>query len=365
MTRIGVLGGGQLGRMLALAGIPLGLEFRFLDPSPEAPARVCGDLITAAYDDTGALAAFAEGVDVVTFEFENVPLTAASWLAERLPLRPSPRSLELTQDRLLEKRLLRNLGIATAAFAAVDDRASLDVALDAIGLPAVMKTRRLGYDGKGQAVLRDRADAEAAWSRLGGVPLVLEEFVDFERELSSIAVTGAGQTAVYPLVETRQRDGILRSAVAPAPRVEAAESESAEEAVIAVATELGHRGTLALEWFLVGSRLLANEIAPRVHNSGHWTIEGAATSQFENHLRAICGLPLGEVTTRPSACVNLLGSVPDIASLLALSGTHLHLYGKAARPGRKLGHVTVTAATEAARDHRLAAVEALVGPVTA
>jgi 5-(carboxyamino)imidazole ribonucleotide synthase len=348
--------------MLALAGIPLGMEFRLLDPSPDPPARFCGELITAAYDDSAALAAFAEGVDVVTFEFENVPLAAASWLAERLPVRPSPRSLELTQDRLLEKRLLRDLGIATAAFAAVDDRDSLEAALDDIGLPAVLKTRRMGYDGRGQAVLRDRPDADAGWSRLGGVPLLLEEFVDFERELSSIAVAGAGQTAVYPLVETRQRDGVLRSAIAPAPRVAAAVGERAEEAVIAVATELGHRGTLALEWFLAGSRLLANEIAPRVHNSGHWTIEGAATSQFENHLRAICGLPLGEVTTRPSACVNLLGSVPDIASVLALTGAHLHLYGKAERPGRKLGHVTVTAATETARDHRLAAVEALIGP---
>lgn len=359
--RIGVLGGGQLGRMLGLAGIPLGMSFRFLDPSPSAPAAACGELVVAGFDDAEALDRFADGLDLVTFEFENVPVWAAMAVASRLPVLPSPVSLERTQDRLLEKRLFRGLGIPTARFEPVDDRAMLDTAIATIGLPAVLKTRRMGYDGKGQRVLRGAADVEGAWRELGPAPLLLEELVSFDREVASLAVAGAGQVALYPMIETRQRDGVLRSAVAPAPHLPAGVSARAGEAVTALITELGHRGVLAVEWFCVEDRLLANEIAPRVHNSGHWTIEGAVTSQFENHLRAICGLPLGSVAVRPSACVNLLGTLPDIRSLLALRETHVHIYGKSPRPGRKLGHVTVVAGDEAGRDRRLAAIEAITG----
>lgn len=357
---VGVLGGGQLGRMLALAGHPLGLRFRFLDRSPEATAGQVAELHVGEYDDPAVLARFAAGLTVATWEFENVPVTAARRLADLVPVYPPPEALEVAQDRLAEKAFFRTLGIPVAPFAPVDGRADLEAAVARLGYPAVLKTRRLGYDGKGQAVLRAPGDLEPAWRRLGGTPLVLERFVPFERELSVLAVRGRdGATACYPLVENRHRDGILRLSRAPAPGLTPALREEAEGHVRRVLQALDYVGVLAIELFQAGDRLLANEMAPRVHNSGHWTIEGAETSQFESHLRAVLGLPLGSTAARGhSAMVNLIGELPDPRAVLAIEGAHLHLYGKAPAPGRKLGHVTLRADQAERLDEPLARLEA-------
>jgi len=341
-----VLGGGQLGRMLGLAGIPLGVRFRFLDPVAGAPAGAVGPLVVGALDDQDALAEVADGATVVTYEWEGVPADAARVLAAQYPVRPGARSLEVAQDRLTEKETFRRLGIGTPAFAAVDTRAELDEAVRTVGgLPAVLKTRRGGYDGKGQFVLHTAADLDAAWAELGGVPLILESLVPFDRELSVLAVRGAdGATACWPLVENVHEGGILRISRAPAPGLDPALQLRAEDIAARLLTDLDHVGVLAVELFEVAGELLANEIAPRVHNSGHWTIEGAETSQFENHLRAILGRPLGSTAARgPSAMLNCIGEMPDRDAVLAVPGAHLHDYGKAPRPGRKLGHVTITA----------------------
>ncbi len=343
---VGVLGGGQLGRMLALAGYPLGLDFVFLDPATDAPAGQVAAQIVGAYDDTERIEELARRAGVVTYEFENVPVEAARRLAEQVPVLPPPGALEVSQDRLLEKRLFRELKIATADFVPVDRPEDLRTGLDTVGLPAVLKTRREGYDGKGQAVLAREEDARVAWERLGGRPLLLEAFVAFSREVSILAVRSTrGETVSYPLVENHHREGILRLSLAPAPEAGAALEAQAREAASRVMAHLGYAGVLALEFFELEGRLLANEMAPRVHNSGHWTIEGAETSQFENHLRAILGLPLGSAAPRGRcAIVNLIGEVPPLAELAASPGARVHLYGKSPRPGRKLGHVTVTAA---------------------
>jgi len=319
---VAVIGGGQLGRMLALAGIPLGLSFRFLDPSPEAPATEVGELLVGAYDDVEQLDRLAAGAEVVTYEFENVPVEAA----ERIGAVPSARALEASQDRLVEKRLFRRLGIPTPR---IDDEVET--------FPAILKTRRLGYDGKGQRLVETRPGSDPGH--------VLEERVPFVRELSLLAVRGRdGETRFWPLVENVHEEGILRTSRAPAANAPQAE---AEEYATRLLDELDYVGVLALELFDTGGSLLANEFAPRVHNTGHWTIEGSATSQFENHLRAVLGLPLGPTDSRPSFMVNLIGSAPPVERLLAIPGAHVHLYGKAPRPGRKLGHVTlVDAATE-------------------
>ena len=345
MTTIGVLGGGQLGRMMALAGYPLGLRLRFLDPAIDAPAGQVAEHIVGEYDDHGALEWFAQGVDAVTYEFENVPVEAARYLAERVPVFPPPEALSVSQDRVVEKSFFRDLGILTAPFAPVNSWEDLETRLREMGTPAVLKTCRLGYDGKGQAVIRSVEDAEAAWNAIGGQPLVLEGFVPFERELSIIGVRDReGNTAFYPLVENHHREGILRLSIAPAPDVTPELQGEAEGYARHVMQALGYVGALAVELFQVGGRLLANEMAPRVHNSGHWTIEGAETSQFENHLRAMAGLPLGSTAAVGySAMLNLIGSLPDEKRVLSVPGAHLHLYGKAPRPGRKLGHVTVRA----------------------
>ncbi len=323
MTLVACIGGGQLGRMLGLAGIPLGLRFRFLDPSADAPAAEVGDLVVGAYDDPAALARLAVGADVVTYEFENVPVDAARSVGAV----PPSRALELGQDRLTEKELFTRLGIPTARYGATTDT----------GLPALVKSRRLGYDGKGQRLAREHEPI--------GEHELAEELVEFERELSIVAVRGRdGETRYWPPAENVHRDGILRLSRAPAPD---APTGTAEELVTRLLDELGYVGVIALELFEVGGRLLANEFAPRVHNTGHWTIDGAETSQFENHLRAILGLPLGSTAARaPAAMVNLIGGLPDVGALLALPGAHVHLYGKEARPGRKLGHVTLVGATD-------------------
>ena len=308
--------------MLALAGIPLGISFRFLDPSSAAPAAEVGELLVGDYDDPALLDRLAEGASVVTYEFENVPVAAA----ERVGAIPGVAALEASQDRLLEKRLFRELGIPTPR---IDDEVET--------FPAILKTRRLGYDGKGQRLVETRPGSDPGQ--------VLEERVPFDRELSLLAVRGAdGDTRFWPLVENLHENGILRVSRAPAagaPQVEA------EKYGTHLLDRLGYVGVLALELFDVGGTLLANEFAPRVHNTGHWTIEGSETSQFENHLRAILGLPLGPTESRPSVMVNLIGTVPRREDVLRIPGAHLHLYGKEPRPGRKLGHVTLVEPTDA------------------
>ena len=342
---IGILGGGQLGYMLALAGYPLDLHFRFLDPSPQAPVGRIAPRVTAEYTDFEALDKFAHGLALVTYEFENVPVEAARHLAQKLPVYPPPQALEAAQDRLSEKSLFQKLNIPATEFVAVNSAAELDVAIRKLGLPCVLKTRRLGYDGKGQWVLRSREAVAALHNDFPAAPLILEKFVSFQRELSILAVRGrSGETAFYPLVENHHRGGILRLSLAPAPRLSDSLQREAEKAAQRILEALDYVGVLAVELFECAGHLLANEIAPRVHNSGHWTIEGAVASQFENHLRAVSGLPLGETRTLGhSAMLNLIGEVPDAAELLAVPDAHLHLYGKSSRPGRKVGHVTVRA----------------------
>ena len=345
MTTIGILGGGQLGYMLALAGYPLGLHFRFLDPSPEAPVGRIAHRVTAEFMDEQALDKFAHGLEVVTYEFENVPVEAARFLAERAPVYPPAAALEAAQDRLREKRLFQKLGIATTEFAEVDGREDFDAATERIGLPAILKTRRMGYDGKGQNLLRTKEDVQKARLELPNVPSVLEKYVPFTRELSILGVRGrTGEIAFYPLIENHHRGGILRLSLAPAPNLTAGVQQAAEQAGRKALEELAYAGVLCIEFFELDGRLLANEMAPRVHNSGHWSIEGAVTSQFENHLRAVLGMPLGVTTGMGySAMVNLIAELPAAEEVLAVANTHLHLYGKSPRPGRKLGHVTVRA----------------------
>jgi 5-(carboxyamino)imidazole ribonucleotide synthase len=340
---IGILGGGQLGYMLALAGYPLGLHFRFLDPSPEAPVGRIANRVTADFRDEQALEKFSHGLQVVTYEFENVPVTAAKFLAERVPVYPPAVALEEAQERLREKRLFRKLDIPTTEFAEIAKREDLDAAVKQVGLPAMLKTCRMGYDGKGQWLLRTAEDVEKARAELLDVPLILEKFVPFTRELSILGVRGrGGEIAFYPLIENHHRGGILRLSLAPAPNLVTSLQLEAEQAARKVLEELGYVGVLCIEFFEVGGRLLANEMAPRVHNSGHWTIEGAVTSQFENHLRAILGMPLGSTAAvGVSAMINLIGEIPESAEVLSISNAHLHLYGKELRAGRKLGHVTV------------------------
>jgi 5-(carboxyamino)imidazole ribonucleotide synthase len=354
---VAVLGGGQLGRMLGLAGIPLGVSFRYLDPSPEAGAGAVGELVIGALADAGAAARAALGVDVVTYEWEGVPAEVVRPLvADGIAVWPPPGALEASQDRLTEKQLFGSLGIPVAAFAPVDDRAGLDAAVGVVGLPAVLKTRRGGYDGKGQAVIRDPDDITPAWDALGpAAPLVLEAFVPFDRELSVLAARNLdGDTRVWPLVENEHVGGILRVSRAPAPDLDEALEAAAQSAITALLDDLDYVGVLTLELFQVGERLLANEMAPRVHNSGHWTIEGAVTSQFENHVRAVLGWPLGSTAPRGvSAMVNCIGALPDPDDVLAVEGAHLHRYGKGPRPGRKVGHVTVVADDHASLDARL------------
>jgi 5-(carboxyamino)imidazole ribonucleotide synthase len=358
VTLVGIVGGGQLGMMLAEAGARIGIDCLTLDPAPDSPASRVAGAIVGAYDDETALAELAAAADVVTYEFENVPVTAARFLAERVQVFPAPESLEFAQDRLLEKTLFEDVGLAVAPFSPISSKEELFEALEVVGVPSVLKTRRLGYDGKGQVRLESVDEAEDAWRAVGEVPSILESLVPFNRELSILGVRGRrGETAFYPLVENVHRDGILRVSTAPAPEVSRELQANAERLALAVMERLGHVGVLAIELFAVGDELLGNEMAPRVHNSGHWTIEGAATSQFENHLRAICGLELGPTTASAySAMVNLIGSPPPKGSLDALPDVHLHLYGKTSRPGRKLGHVTVIGPDPDTRDRVLGRV---------
>lgn len=342
---IGILGGGQLGYMLALAGYPLGLHFRFLDPSPQAPVGRLAHRVTAEYSDKQALEKFSNGLEVVTYEFENVPVEAVRFLAEHVPVYPPPAALEEAQDRVREKQLFRKLGIATAEFAEVLSKDGLDSAIKQVGLPAVLKTCRMGYDGKGQWVLRTPENVHKLGLELPETGMILEQFVPFDREISMLGVRGrTGEIAFYPVIENHHRSGILRLSLAPAPNATPALQQMAEEATRKVLEALNYVGVLCIEFFEVNGQLLANEMAPRVHNSGHWTIEGTVTSQFENHLRAVLGLPLGATAAMGhSAMVNLIGELPEPAEVLQVPNVHLHLYGKEPRPGRKVGHVTVRA----------------------
>lgn len=339
------MGAGQLGQMLALAGSRLGCRFRFFSPDPEAPAGRFAELVVADYDNDTALAHFAEGLDVATYEFESIPAHAVRYVAERVPTYPSPLALETAQDRAVEKACFERLKIPTARFAAVDSMREVREALERVGLPAVLKSRRLGYDGKGQAVIRTRDDIGGAWVKLGGLPAIVESFVKFTRELSIIAVRSrAGEFAFYPLVENHHSEGILRFSLAPAPGVSAGLQAKAEEYARRLMEDFGYVGVLAIELFETGEGLVANEMAPRVHNTGHWTIEGADTSQFENHLRAIIGLPLGSTEMGGAAgMVNVIGTEPDVRRLGEVDNVHVHMYGKSPGPRRKLGHITVIA----------------------
>lgn len=346
--RIGIIGAGQLGQMLGFAARDLNVECRFLDPSISPPARVCGDVIQRPFDDATALAELASSCDVITYEFENVPVGALQGIDATVPIYPPVDALRQAQDRLDEKRLFERLGIPLPAYHAIDTREDMVAAAEALGLPMVVKTRRLGYDGKGQVLVQTTADIDKAWGTLGHQALIAEQWVPFDYEVSSIGVRNVdGDVRTYALSHNVHKDGILRSSRSPVDAPELA--GQAAGYVRLLLDHLDYVGVLALELFVKGDHLLANEFAPRVHNSGHWTIEGAATSQFENHLRAIMNLPLGSTASRGHAgMINLIGEIP--AAARAIEAGHLHDYGKAPRPGRKLGHITVVGETADDRD---------------
>ena len=342
---VGIIGGGQLARMMALAGYPLGLKFLVLDPAGDACAGQVAELIVADYDNPEALAELAGRSNVVTFDFENVPAAALERLAEQVDVLPGPQALAVSQDRLLEKQRFRELGIGTAAFAAANTLEELHAAVEQVGMPAIVKTRRFGYDGKGQHRIRRREDVDAAWQAMRDQALIVEGMVPFDRELSVIGVRArSGEVRFYPLTQNHHRDGILASSFAPAPVTSTDVVAEAQMMWRSLAESLDYVGAMALELFAVDGRLLANEMAPRVHNSGHWTINGADTSQFENHLRAILGMPLGSTRALGyCAMVNWIGQLPSPDAALRCEGTHWHDYGKQPRTGRKVGHLNIRA----------------------
>ena len=359
---VGVVGAGQLGRMLALAGYPLGLDFLFLDPAADAPAGQVAPLLNGAFTDRARLVELGRRCEVLTFDWENISVDALRSLQGRVRIAPPIPAFAAAQDRVSEKRLFEKLGIPTTRWRAVGSRSQLARAVREIGLPGVLKTRRMGYDGKGQSVVRTTADLDTAWVDLGSTPLLYEELVPFDCEVSIIGARRlGGEIAIYPLNGNVHAEGILRLTRAPygPPRWQRQAAEYLER----VLRHFRYTGILTIEFFVRSGRLLANEMAPRVHNSGHWTIEGAVTSQFENHLRAILNLPLG--STRPvgySAMINLIGNMPVRADLLAQDGLHLHDYGKTPRPGRKLGHCTFISPTAPGRDRRARRLLAALAP---
>lgn len=353
--RIGIIGGGQLGQMLGFAAHDLGDNCRFLDPSESPPAATAGAVLRASFADTDALAQLAHWSDVVTYEFENVPVDALLTITAQVPVYPAPEALRQAQDRLLEKRLFASLDIPLPAYRAVDSLADLEHAADEIGLPLVLKTRRLGYDGKGQSVVTDSGQIEPAWRSLGSAGLIAEQWVPFDFEVSAIGARNVdGDIVTYPLTHNEHADGILRVSRAPVDNDRL--RGLAESYLHKMLEALDYVGVLALELFVVGDSLLANEFAPRVHNSGHWTIEGAATSQFANHIRAITNRPLGSTEMHGHAgMLNLIGDIPASARILE-AGT-LHDYGKSPRSGRKLGHITAVADSASERERLLADIE--------
>ncbi len=359
---IGILGGGQLARMLALSGYPLALEFRVYEPSPDVCAGMVAPHVIGSYDDWDSLKDFAEGLDAITYEFENVPLETARFLEQFAPVFPPPPALEVAQERIAEKTNFVRLGIPTPDFASVTTAEEFNAARVRIGLPSVVKTCRMGYDGKGQYVLKTPDDVEAMTARLDSTPYILEQWIPFERELSLIAVRGQdGNCRFYPLTENHHREGILRLSLYPAPNVTATLQAEAEHYLRTLLDSLNYVGILAVEFFEKDGHLIANEMAPRVHNSGHWTMDAGCISQFENHIRAVAGLPLGSTTPRGyAAMVNLIGTPPDIASVLAIDGAHLHLYGKDPRAGRKIGHINLCADTPEQRAELVSQVIELI-----
>jgi len=361
--RIGIIGAGQLGQMLGLAARKLGHSCCFLDPSDDPPARIVGPVIQAPFDDRVALSVLADKSDVVTYEFENVPVEALMDIADLVPIYPPPAALRHAQDRLTEKRLFESLAIPLPQYRSIDSTQDLEAAVASIGLPLVLKTRRMGYDGKGQFVLNDASQIDAAWESLGGRDLIAEEWIPFDYEVSAIGARNVdGNTATYCLTQNEHVGGILHTSRAPVENPGL--TERAQQYIIELLEHLDYVGVLALELFVVGDALLANEFAPRVHNSGHWTIEGSETSQFANHLLAITNEPPGPTQNRAYAgMINLVGQIPTAARDYAHGD--LHDYGKAPRPGRKLGHITVVAPSEADRDRLLAEIEASVTNSTA
>lgn len=369
MNTLGILGGGQLARMMVLAGTPLGVRFRIVDPVAEACAGQIAPLLATSWDAFDTLEPFARAIDAATFDFENVPAATAAWLAEHTRVAPNALSLRTAQDRVLEKTLFRECGLPTTEFAGVATRAELDAALARIGAPAILKTRREGYDGKGQFSIKTPADAEAAWRALGAQAstrgLILEGFVPFDFEASVVAVRAAdGEFRAWPVTRNWHVDGILSASLAPATRGETIHGAAFARAR-AIAERLDYVGVFALELFVKDGKLLGNEMAPRVHNSGHWTIEGAVTSQFENHVRAVLGMPLGDTSARfPSCMLNWVGMLPDRDKLLAIPGAHWHDYGKSPRQGRKVGHATMCAPDAATLATRLEQVGRALGRET-
>jgi 5-(carboxyamino)imidazole ribonucleotide synthase len=350
--RVGIIGAGQLGRMLALAGYPLGIQTRFLDPNADGSGGQVGPVVVGEIDDAARIDALARQVDVITFDIENVPVDTLRAATANSIVRPPPEALSIAQDRLNEKRLFERLDIPAAPYVPIASLDDLERAPDALGWPIVLKARRLGYDGRGQRLVQSAAELEPAWRELGNVPSLAEGWIDFARELSLIAVRGSdGATAFYPLAENVHVDGMLHTTTAP---YQDERMQSRAEGYLALMlAELDYCGVLTVEFFLADGELMANEIAPRVHNSGHWTIEGAQTSQFENHMRAIAGLPLGSTSpTGFSFMLNLIGELPDRERLLKIAGLHLHDYGKTPRPKRKIGHCTLVTATEEERAAR-------------
>jgi len=340
--RIGILGAGQLALMLAEASKVLDVDV-ICAGQPGDCAEQVATVVAVDLDDAAAVAAFAADVDLVTIESENIHAD----VLQGLNLYPNARAVGIAQDRLLEKRFFHECGIGTAPFAPVDSLEDLTRAMEITGLPAILKTRRMGYDGKGQVRLRSPEDAAGAWAEVGEVPCVLEGMVNFEAEVSLIAVRGrSGQVVFYPLIENHHREGILRTSIAPFVHEEL--QRQAESYLKVVLERLEYVGVLAVEFFVVDGTLLANEMAPRVHNSGHWTIEGSATSQFENHLRAIAGMELGDTTSRPTVMLNCIGSMPSESETAKFPELSRHDYGKQARPGRKVGHLTFPASERAA-----------------
>lgn len=353
--KIGVLGAGQLGRMLALSGIPLGHEFIFYTDRKDSCAAVAGEVVHGEFDDKVKLAAFAGWVDVVTLEFENIPLSTLEYLAQHVTVYPNPAAVAAAQDRLDEKRLFDELGIPVASYHVIDSLQDIKALAPQQDGPYIIKTRRLGYDGKGQAVFSDASQASDIWFSLGEVPLIAEEKVPFSRELSIIAVRNPqGEIRYYPLCENRHQDGILAHTSLCR---DSALQEQAESFAKRVLEKFDYVGVLTIELFDCDGKLVANEMAPRVHNSGHWSIEGASTSQFENHVRAVLDLPLGETTVlHDFHMYNLITKMPDSSALLSIPNLHLHDYNKTPAFRRKLGHLTVYPAT----DDTPARVEALL-----
>lgn len=347
MIKVGVLGAGQLARMLALAGHPLGISLHCMDSAEEPCAGPVAKVINGDFSDQNMLQHFASDVDVMTYETENIPVQTIQWVSQICPVYPGLEALALTQDRLTEKMFCQRLQIPTVPYAKVDSLAELEQAVEEIGLPAILKTRRFGYDGKGQFRLTQQSDISQAWQTLGGQPLILEQWVSFDREVSLIGVRalGGGDCRFYSLVENHHKEGILDYSTAPC--FDSALQQLAQSHVEKMLVALDYVGVFTVEFFQQEGTLVVNEMAPRVHNSGHWTIEGAVTSQFENHLRAITGLPLGEVSNRGvSVMINCVGVAPAMRDVLQISGAHYHFYGKSLRAKRKLAHITLSLSAE-------------------